>query len=75
MKFNKKKCQVLPLGRKNSMHCYMLRTNCLESSFTENDLGVLVDNKLNMTQQCALTAKTAYSLLGWTIQSITSRGR
>lgn len=49
----------------------MLRTNCLESSFTGIDLGVLMD-KLNVIQQCSLTAKMANSLLSWVRQSITS---
>ena len=51
MKFHKEKCKVLHLGRNNSMHQYMLRANQLEKIFAEEDLGVLVDTKLNMSQQ------------------------
>ncbi|KAK4828514.1 hypothetical protein QYF61_026936 [Mycteria americana] len=39
------------------MHRYTLGANCLEISFTEKVLGVLVDSKLTMSQQCALAAK------------------
>lgn len=46
MKFNNRECKVLHLGRNNCRHSYMLEDNCLES-FAEEDLGVLMDAKLN----------------------------
>ena len=47
----------------------------LDSSICEKDLGVLVDNKLNMSQQCDMVAKKATSLLGCIARSIESRAR
>ncbi|GAB0184202.1 hypothetical protein GRJ2_000885500 [Grus japonensis] len=75
MKFSKGKCRVLALGRNNTIHQYKLGVDLLGSSTVEKDLGVLVDNKLSMSQQCALVAKVASGILGCIKKSVASRLR
>ncbi|KAK4811119.1 hypothetical protein QYF61_019750 [Mycteria americana] len=75
MKFNNGKYKVLHLGRNNPMHQYVQGNDWLKSRFSEKDLGVLVDTKLNMSQQCAIAAKKAKGILGCIRQSIASRLR
>lgn len=55
--FSKGKRKVLHLGKNNLRHQYMLGANQMESSSAEKNLGVLVDTKLMMNQQCTLAAK------------------
>jgi len=61
------------LGRNNPMHQYRLGADLMESSSVERELGVLVDDRLTMSQQRALVAKKANGLLGCIKRSVASR--
>ena len=64
MKFNVDKCKVMHLGKNNPNYGYTMQGSTLGTTTQEKDLGVIVDNMLKPSAQCAAAAKRANRMLG-----------
>ncbi|KAJ7415624.1 rna-directed dna polymerase from mobile element jockey-like [Pitangus sulphuratus] len=70
-----KECKVKDLGQGKHWYQYRLDRECVESSPDEKDLGMLVDERLDMSQQFALAVQKANHILGCIKSSVASRSR
>jgi len=75
MRFNKARCKVLHLFRGKACYQYRLGDEGIERRPVEKDWGVLVDEKLDMSHQCELSAQKANRILGCIKNSVASRTR
>lgn len=75
MRFNKAKCKVLHLCQGNPRYVCRLVEELTGSTLAEKDLNIPVDEKQNMSLQCAHVAQKANCIRGCNKTGVASRAR
>ncbi|CAM4587742.1 unnamed protein product [Lepidochelys kempii] len=75
MKFNCEKYKVMHLRINNKNFSYKLGTHQLKVREEENDLGVLVDDRMTVSRQCDMAVKKANAVLGCIRRGKSSRDK
>ncbi len=75
MLFNTGKCKVMHVGFNNPKRCYTMGDNTLEEVIFEKDLGIIIDNTLKPSRQCAQAVKKANQVLGMVKMSLSCRSK
>ncbi|KAM4016932.1 uncharacterized protein ACNLHF_003088 [Anomaloglossus baeobatrachus] len=75
MVFNRDKCKVLHLSKRNVKSIYSMGGKELGDSTREKVLGLIVDPRFNMSQQCRAADKKDNKILGCIKTSIKSRSK
>ena len=71
--FNRGKCKVMHFGKKNTRQEYTMGGHILEESKQEKDLGVIIEDSLKPSAQCAKAAAKANMVLGQLTRGCTWR--
>ena len=75
MEFNKSKCKVMHIGRKNPKFEYFIDNVKLQKIDSEKDLGILTSSTLKPSQQCQEAARKANFVLNQTLKAFHYRDK
>ena len=75
MEFNKGKCKVMHIGRKNPKFDYFIDNVKLQTIDTEKDLGILTSNTLKPSLHCQEAARKSNFVLNQTLKAFHYRDK
>ena len=75
MQYNVDKCHILHVGKNNLRHEYRLGGRALEASKFEKDVGVIINDDLKPSLQCARAAAKANQVLGQIARGVCFRDK
>lgn len=75
MQYNVDKCHILHVGKDKMKHEYQLGGRTLEASKWEKDVGVIINDDLKPSLQCARAAAKANQVLGQIARGVSYRDK